>query len=49
MGSSLGEMAHKVIQNVRFPLLDPEKLSMVEVENGIKAYIPVCVPLPPPI
>lgn len=34
-------MAHKVIQNVRFPLLDMEKLSQVEVENSMKAYIPV--------
>lgn len=40
-GSSLGEVACKVIQNVRFPLLDTDKLSQVEVENSIKSYIPM--------
>lgn len=40
-GSSLGEVAHGVIQNVRFPLLDQEKLSQVELENRIKVFIPI--------
>ena len=41
MGTSLGEVAKGVIENVRFPLLDPEKLSQVEKENMEKPYIPV--------
>ncbi len=41
MGGSLGEVASTVIQNVRFPLLDPEKLSQVEKENATRDYIPV--------
>ena len=40
-GTSLGEVAKGVIENVRFPLLDPEKLSQVEKENMEKPYIPV--------
>ena len=41
MGTSLGEVAKGVIENVRFPLLDPEKLSQVEKENLERPYIPV--------
>ena len=40
-GNTLGEVARKVIHNVRFPLLDLDKLGEVEAENRIKAYIPV--------
>lgn len=41
-GATLKEVAQNVIQNVRFALLDPEKLSEVEKENAKKDYIPVC-------
>ena len=40
-GATLGEVAREVICNVRFPLLDPAKLSQVEKENQKKEYIPV--------
>ena len=40
-GNSLGEVANKVIQNVRFPLLDQDKLSQVEGENKSKSFVPV--------
>ena len=40
-GASLKEVAKQVINNVRFALLDPEKLSRVEKENTKKDYIPV--------
>lgn len=40
-GSGLGKVAKGVICNVRFPLLDPEKLSHVENENRKKNFIPV--------
>lgn len=40
-GNTLGDVAFKVIQNIRFPLLDPEKLSQVELENKVKSYIPM--------
>ena len=40
-GATLKEVAQNVIQNVRFALLDPEKLSEVEKENAKKNYIPV--------
>jgi len=40
-GTTLGEVAKEVICNVRFPLLDPAKLSQVEKENLKKEYIPV--------
>lgn len=45
-GASLKEVAKNVIQNVRFALLDPEKLSEVEKENAKKDYIPVCRSIP---
>lgn len=40
-GDSLREVAKNVIQNVRFALLDPERLSQVEKENAKKDFIPV--------
>ena len=40
-GQSLGEVAFKVISQVRFALLDPEKLSQVERDNQQKKFIPV--------
>ena len=40
-GLSLGEVALKVISQVRFALLDPEKLSQVERDNHQKNFIPV--------
>ena len=45
-GATLKEVAKNVIQNVRFALLDPEKLSQVEKENAKKDYIPVRSNLP---
>ena len=42
-GDTLGAVAKNVIKNVRFALLDPEKLSEVEKENAKKDYIPVRV------
>ena len=50
-GATLGEVAREVICNVRFPLLDPAKLSQVEKENQKKEYIPVrysACPIPRP-
>lgn len=41
MGSSLKDVSRNVICNIRFPLLDPEKLTEVERENQKKDYIPV--------
>lgn len=43
-GQSLGEVALKVISQVRFGLLDPEKLSQVERDNHQKNFIPVSHP-----
>lgn len=40
-GSSLGEVAQCVIVHVRFPLLHPDKLSEVEMENKKNNYIPM--------
>lgn len=40
-GQSLGEVALKVISQVRFGLLDPDKLSQVERDNHQKNFIPV--------
>ena len=40
-GAPLKEVAKNVICNVRFALLDTEKLSQVEKENVKKDYIPV--------
>ena len=41
MGQTLGEVAVKVINHVRFGLLDPEKLSQIERENQQKNFVPV--------
>ena len=41
-GDTLREVAKNVVKNVRFALLDPEKLTQVEKENAKKDYIPVC-------
>ena len=35
------DVARKVIGHVRFSLLDPEYLSLVEKENELKPFIPV--------
>ena len=40
-GAPLKDVAKNVISNVRFGLLDTEKLSQVEKENVKKDYIPV--------
>ena len=37
------EVARKVIGHVRFALLDPEYLSIVEKENELKPFIPVSI------
>ncbi|CAI8026262.1 BTB/POZ domain-containing protein 19, partial [Geodia barretti] len=41
MGQTLGEVAVKVINHVRFGLLDPEKLSQIERDNQQKNFVPV--------
>lgn len=35
------DIARQVINHVRFSLLDPEYLSLVEKENELKPFIPV--------
>ncbi len=45
-GSSLGEVARTVITHVRFPLLNPDKLSEVEKENKKNNHIPVSTMCP---
>ncbi|XP_065184982.1 BTB/POZ domain-containing protein 19-like [Sycon ciliatum] len=40
-GESLGETCRNVIEHVRFPLLDPDELKVIEKENEKKKYIPV--------
>ena len=37
------DVARKVIGHVRFSLLDPEYLSLVEKENELKPFIPVSI------
>jgi hypothetical protein len=41
MGQTLGEVAVKVINHVRFGLLDPERLSQIERDNQQKNFVPV--------
>lgn len=40
-GASMKDVARKVIGHVRFSLLDPEYLSLVEKENELKPFIPI--------
>jgi len=37
------DVARKVINHVRFSLLDPEYLNLVEKENELKPFIPVSI------
>jgi len=40
-GQSMKDVARKVIGHVRFSLLDPEYLNLVEKENELKPFIPI--------
>lgn len=40
-GQSMKDVARKVINHVRFSLLDPEYLNLVEKENELKPFIPI--------
>lgn len=42
-GQSMKDVARKVINHVRFSLLDPEYLNLVEKENELKPFIPVSI------
>ena len=40
-GSTLSDVAKMVIQHVRLPLLEPEALSEIELQNAKDQFIPV--------
>lgn len=40
-GQSMKDVARQVINHVRFSLLDPEYLGLVEKENELKPFIPI--------
>ena len=44
-GEPFSEICKNAIEYIRFPLLDPEELSVIEKENEKKHYIPVRCPL----